>query len=50
MKLVTKNLTFKPEDEYYLNDVSLEFEAGRLYTILGRTLSGKTSFLKTIAK
>ena len=31
------------------NDVSLEFEAGRLYTILGRTLSGKTSFLKTIA-
>tara|TARA_B110000014_G_scaffold63183_1_gene42900 strand:- start:170 stop:1246 length:1077 start_codon:yes stop_codon:yes gene_type:complete len=49
MKLVTKNLTFKPEDEYYLNDVSLEFEAGRLYTILGRTLSGKTSFLKTIA-
>ena len=29
--------------------MSLEFEAGRLYTILGRTLSGKTSFLKTIA-
>tara|TARA_B000000477_G_scaffold11934_1_gene10206 strand:+ start:7325 stop:8401 length:1077 start_codon:yes stop_codon:yes gene_type:complete len=49
MKLLTKNLTFKPENEFYLNDVSLEFEAGRLYTILGRTLSGKTSFLKTIA-
>lgn len=49
MNLITKNLSFKPEDEYYLNDISLEFKAGNLYTLLGRTLSGKTSFLKTIA-
>lgn len=49
MKLVTDNLTFKPEKEYFLNKVSLEFEAGKLYTLLGRTLSGKTSLLKTIA-
>ena len=49
MKLVTHNLTFKPEEEYFLNKVSLEFEAGKLYTLLGRTLSGKTSLLKTIA-
>ena len=49
MKLVTHNLTFKPEKEYFLNKVSLEFEAGKLYTLLGRTLSGKTSLLKTIA-
>ena len=49
MKLVTDNLTFKPEKEYFLNKVSLEFEARKLYTLLGRTLSGKTSLLKTIA-
>ena len=49
MKLITKNLNFKPYDEYYLNEISLEFEPGKIYTILGRTLSGKTSFLKTIA-
>ncbi len=49
MELVTDNLTFKPENEYFLNQVSLEFQAGKLYTILGRTLSGKTSLLKTIA-
>ena len=49
MKLVTDNLTFKPENEFFLNKVSLEFEAGKLYTLLGRTLSGKTSLLKTIA-
>ena len=49
MKLVIDNLTFKPEKEYFLNKVSLEFEAGKLYTLLGRTLSGKTSLLKTIA-
>ena len=49
MKLVTDNLTFKPDNEFFLNKVSLEFEAGKLYTLLGRTLSGKTSLLKTIA-
>ena len=49
MNLITKNLIFKPENEYYLNDISLEFKPGYLYTLLGRTLSGKTSFLKTIA-
>ncbi len=49
MNLITENLSFKPENEYYLNDISLEFKAGNLYTLLGRTLSGKTSFLKTIA-
>ena len=49
MNLITKNLSFKYENEYYLNDISLEFKVGNLYTLLGRTLSGKTSFLKTIA-
>ena len=49
MELVTNKLTFKPENEFFLNNVSLEFNAGKLYSILGRTLAGKTSLLKTIA-
>ena len=43
MNLVAKHLTYKPDDQYHLNDVSFNFEKGRLYTILGRTLSGKTT-------
>ena len=49
MNLVAQNLTFKPDKEYHLNDISFNFKKGNLYTILGRTLSGKTTLLKTIA-
>ena len=49
MDLVAKNLTYKPTDEFHLNEVSFNFKNGNLYTILGRTLSGKTTLLKTIA-
>ena len=49
MNLIANNLTFKPSEEYHLNEVSFNFKEGNLYTILGRTLSGKTTLLKTIA-
>jgi len=49
MKLDVNKLTYKPDKEYFLRDISIEFESGKLYTLLGRTLSGKTSLLKTIA-
>ena len=49
MNLVANNLTYKPNDEFHLNDISFNFKKGNLYTILGRTLSGKTTLLKTIA-
>jgi len=49
MDLIAKNLTYKPSDQYHLNEVSFNFKNGNLYTILGRTLSGKTTLLKTIA-
>ena len=49
MDLIAKGLTYKPEDEFHLNDVSFGMHKGELYTILGRTLSGKTTLLKTIA-
>tara|TARA_B000000609_G_C24173280_1_gene351921 strand:- start:127 stop:1206 length:1080 start_codon:yes stop_codon:yes gene_type:complete len=49
MNLVAKSLTYKPDNEFHLKDVSFNFKKGNLYTILGRTLSGKTTLLKTIA-
>ena len=49
MNLIGENLTYKPDKQFHLNNVSFEFKKGNLYTILGRTLSGKTTFLKTIA-
>ena len=49
MDLVAENLVFRPENEYHLKNVSFTMTRGKLYTILGRTLAGKTTLLKTIA-
>ncbi|MDC3173097.1 ABC transporter ATP-binding protein [Alphaproteobacteria bacterium] len=49
MSLLIDHISFKPNEEYHLNDVTLNFKPGKMYTILGRTLSGKTTLLKTIA-
>ena len=49
MDFVASHLTLKPDEEYHLNDVCLEMSKGNLYTVLGRTLSGKTTLLKVIA-
>lgn len=49
MDFTAEALTFKPDDEYHLNDVSFGMQKNKLYTLLGRTLSGKTTLLKTIA-
>ena len=49
MSLMLNHIFFKPTEEYHLNDISLRFDSGKMYTILGRTLSGKTTLLKTIA-
>ena len=49
MSLIASNLCFKPDTEYHLNDVCFEMSKGEIYTIIGRTLAGKTTLLKTIA-
>ena len=49
MNLIGENLSYKPDEQFHLNEVSFNFRKGNLYTILGRTLSGKTTLLKTIA-
>ena len=47
--LVAQNLSLTVADEPHLVDVSFQMERGGLYTILGRTLAGKTTLLKSIA-
>ena len=47
MNLVAENLSYKPDEQFHLNEVSFNFKKGNIYTILGRTLSGKTTLLKT---
>jgi glycerol transport system ATP-binding protein len=49
MNLVGENLSYKLTEELQLKNISFSFEKGKLYTILGRTLSGKTTLLKIIA-
>ena len=49
MDLVAKNLTLKIGKQYHLDNVSFGMQKGEIYTLLGRTLSGKTTLLKTIA-
>jgi glycerol transport system ATP-binding protein len=49
MNLVAENLFINQMNSFILNEVSFNFKKGNIYTILGRTLSGKTTLLKTIA-
>ena len=45
MNLVAENLSYKPGEQFHLNEVSFNFKKGNIYTILVRTLSGKTTLL-----
>ena len=49
MDLIAKNLTLRVGEQYHLEDVSFGMRKGEIYTLLGRTLSGKTTLLKMIA-
>lgn len=49
--LKTENLGFwyQNEADYLFKDINLEFNAGKMYAILGASGSGKTTFLSVIA-
>ncbi len=49
--LILKNVTYKYESakKIVLNAVSAEFEAGRVYTIVGRSGSGKSTLLSLMS-
>ncbi|KAA0218656.1 MAG: ABC transporter ATP-binding protein [Lautropia sp.] len=49
MSLSVQGLTLRREGVAHLDDVELEFPRGRLTTVIGRTLAGKTTLLRTLA-
>jgi glycerol transport system ATP-binding protein len=49
MALILEHIDIHIDDIAHLDDISLTFKRGGLYTVLGRTLAGKTTLLRTIA-
>ena len=49
MKVSFLNVWFKYDTTWVLKDVSLEFESGKMYLILGENGSGKSTFLKIMS-
>jgi glycerol transport system ATP-binding protein len=49
MALIAESLSLGVDRVRHLDDVSFALERGRLHTIIGRTLAGKTTLLRTIA-
>ena len=49
MSLVAENLSLAVDGTTYLDRVDFMLQRGRLYTVLGRTLAGKTTLLRVIA-
>ena len=49
MALILQNIDIRENGVAHLNNINLTFRRGGLYTILGRTLAGKTTLLRTIA-
>jgi glycerol transport system ATP-binding protein len=49
LALELQDVSLLVEEQSYLNDISLRFEAGSFNVLLGRTLSGKTSLLRVLA-
>ena len=49
MALELQDVSLLVQEQSYLNDISLRFEAGSFNVLLGRTLAGKTSLLRVLA-
>jgi glycerol transport system ATP-binding protein len=49
MALVLQNIDIRENGVAHLDNINLTFRRGKLYTVLGRTLAGKTTLLRAIA-
>lgn len=49
MALILQNIDIRENGVAHLDNIDLTFRRGGLYTVLGRTLAGKTTLLRTIA-
>lgn len=49
MSLKLENISVVNEDEVILEDISYEFQPGKIYVLIGRTSSGKTSMMRLVS-
>jgi glycerol transport system ATP-binding protein len=49
MAFIMQNIDIRENGVAHLDNINLTFRRGGLYTVLGRTLAGKTTLLRTIA-
>lgn len=49
MNLNLQGLSVEHGEEVILKDINYDFQAGKIYILIGRTTSGKTSLMRTIA-
>jgi len=49
MNLNLNQVSVESEAEIILKDISFDFQPGKIYVLIGRTTSGKTSLMRTIA-
>ena len=49
-KIIIRSLNFKYDKKYVLNDININIEEGKFYSIVGPNGSGKSTLLKIIAR
>lgn len=49
LNLNLHNVSVEDEKEVILKDITFDFQPGKIYILIGRTTSGKTSLMRTIA-
>lgn len=50
MKMIIENLNKSFDNKVVLKDINIEFERGKIYALLGRNGSGKTTFFNCLSK
>ena len=49
MNLVAENLSYKPDEQFHLNEVSFNFKKGNIYSLVGPSGSGKSTLLNLLS-
>ena len=50
LNLKTENVSYSTKNDFILKNISLDFEAGNIYSIIGHNGSGKSTLLKILSK
>lgn len=50
LNLKIENISYSTKNDFRLKNISIEFEAGNIYSIIGHNGAGKSTFLKILSK